>query len=72
MPRRNHKNKIPKHIPFVLSGSNSNTCQTKQAYATEFEAQQAIKRSQQYNPDTKLKSYFCPHCQKYHLTRKKS
>ncbi len=73
MPRRNHKHKPPKHTPFSLGGAQASiTCQSKQAYASEFTAQQAIARTRQYDPDARLMVYFCPNCQHYHLTRKKS
>lgn len=73
MPRRNHKHKPLKHTPFSLGGAQTSTiCRSKQAYASEFMAQQAIARTQQYNPDVELTVYFCPNCQHYHLTRKKS
>lgn len=73
MPRRNHKHKPSKHTPFSLGGAQASAvCQSKQAYASEFAAQQAIARTRQYNPDVELTVYFCPNCQHYHLTRKKS
>ena len=69
MPRRNFKHKPPKFTPFRLAGSE--TCQTKQAYATEYQAKQAVARAKQYNPELELKVYFCLNCQKYHLTHSK-
>lgn len=73
MPRRNHKHKPLKHTPFNLGVASAiNTCQTKQAYASEFEAEQAIARTKQYNPDAELSIYYCPNCQRYHLTRKQN
>ena len=73
MPRRNHKHKPLKHTPFSLGGVHAHTtCQNKQAYTSEFTAQQAIARAQQYNPDIRLAIYYCPHCQRYHLTHTNS
>ncbi len=69
MARKNYKNKPAKHVHFRMSPMN--ICQSKKAYKTESEAQASIGYQQKLNPDLKLKTYYCPDCQKWHLTTKK-
>lgn len=66
MPRRNYQHKPLKHQPFQLAGEQN--CQAKKAFLTEHEARQAVNYIQQLNPEAQLDVYYCPTCQKYHLT----
>lgn len=65
MGRKNFKIKPVKHQPFRLSPAR--TCQRKKAYHSQQEAEQAINYAQRLNPGNKLKAYYCPDCQKWHL-----
>ena len=45
-------------------------CWSKKAYQTELEAEAYGKWSKSYQPNLRLWTYLCPHCKKWHLTKK--
>ncbi len=68
MSRKNYCQKPSKHINFRLSPIY--ICQNKKSYNSKSEAEQSINYQMRLNPDIQLKTYYCPDCQKWHLTTK--
>ncbi len=69
MARKNYKIKPAKHQPFRLSPSH--ICADKKSYRSESEAKQVIDYQKRLNPDIRLSTYYCPDCQKWHLSSAK-
>ncbi len=69
MARKNYRTKPVKRQPFRLSPIN--VCQNKKSYNSQSEAKQVIDYQKRLNPDSKLSTYYCPDCQKWHLTNQK-
>lgn len=69
MARKNNKHKPVKHQPFRLSPTN--ICDNKKSYISKSEAQKSASYQSNLNPEIKLSAYYCPDCQKWHLTRSK-
>ncbi|HEX6116550.1 MAG TPA: hypothetical protein VFY99_05575 [Solirubrobacterales bacterium] len=72
MPRRNRpkgaKREDPREGPPPRSVAQREACRSKQRFATESEADDAVYRARMEG--TALSFYRCPWCEGFHLTRR--